>query len=145
MNIERITLTAGRTFNHPHERFANFRFDISLQIQLGPEDDSARVLKQFHAELELSAEQHKKRILEECERLYKIECLESILSDLRRPHEEWMRESPEERAHKLQVAEANLAELKNRQPYCDVDAMKEVHPGHIEHPETGNDREDDMP
>ena len=65
MKITEITISAGRTFNHPYEPFSNFR--PSLQIKAVPTEDgedAVKIIKNLQAIAEGLMEDHKKHILE---------------------------------------------------------------------------------
>lgn len=68
MEITSITVSSGRTFNHPHERYANFRFDLHLAANLSPGEDAESCRLELQQLAEQSAEQHKREILTECRR-----------------------------------------------------------------------------
>ena len=139
MKITRITVHAGRTFNHPYERYANFRFDLSLEADLTPEADTGLQLMTLQRLAEGFADEHKVAILNECTRIRTIDNLRERVRDLQRPLEEWMSETPEQRATALEHAKQQLAEAEQTPPLCgvDIEREKEVHPGHEDHPETG--------
>jgi len=65
MKITEITISAGRTFNHPYEQFSNFR--PSLQIKAVPTEDGEdgiKIIKDLQAMAEGLMEDHKKALRE---------------------------------------------------------------------------------
>lgn len=140
MKITRITVHAGRTFNHPYERYANFRFDLSLEADLTPEDDPGLQLVTLQRLAEGFADEHKVAILNECDRIRTLDDLRENVHRLEQPLEEWMRETPEQRAEELARAKQQLAEAEQIPPLCgtDIDTDRELHPGHPDHPDTGS-------
>lgn len=136
MILQEITVHAGRTFNHPYERFANFRFDLSLKATLQGGDDAGECLVNLQRLAETFADEHKARLLKECDRLHHISGLENLIRDLKMDHQPWMSETAEERAEKLKVTLEKLAELKAMPAYSDAESVKEIHPGHPDHQDT---------
>lgn len=66
MKIKEITATAGRTFNHPYESYANFRPSISITADIGEGDDLRTCLEELHLIAEADVERVKNAILEKC-------------------------------------------------------------------------------
>ena len=72
MKITEITISAGRTFNHPYEQFSNFR--PSLQIKaVSTEDgeDGIKIIKDLQAIAEGLMEDHKNNLLAALKKIYK--------------------------------------------------------------------------
>lgn len=138
MKITRITVHAGRTFNHPYERYANYRFDLSLEADLNPDEEPGLQLVTLQRLAEGYADEHKAAILSECERLQSIERLQDQIKYLKAPIPEWSDETVDRRSEQLKEAMTQLAELKAQPPLCGVDIHRdqELHPGHPEHPDT---------
>jgi hypothetical protein len=70
--MAKITISAGRTFNHPYEQFANFR--PGLQLKIVPDEDgedAIQIIKDLQAKIEGLVEDHKKNKYEKC----KCRCL----------------------------------------------------------------------
>jgi len=63
VKVVEITVTAGRTFNHPHEQYSNLRPEVTLRATLEAEDDHAVCVKILQADAEDLVEQHKDRLL----------------------------------------------------------------------------------
>lgn len=82
MKITNIDVSAGRTFNHPYESYSNFRFDLSLRAELGPDDDPGEVLRVLQAQAESAAEQHKRTLLKDVEHLHEAQRLDEELRSM---------------------------------------------------------------
>lgn len=147
MKITSIQASAGRTFNHPHEPYANFRFDIHLKAEIAPEDQEPQFVdvcvRELQDQAERLADERKAAILERCELVQKCETLRYEITRLSRERQPWEKESdPEMEASVLkQQAErkaAFQAELRELLPKLGLPTADEpcLHPGHPEHPET---------
>lgn len=128
MTIKAIHVTAGRTFNHPFESYANFKFDLSFQAELAPGEDHLTSLAALQVQAETLADEHKEKILSDVQRRRQIERINDQLEDMRRNVRHLA--AGEEQIAKL---EAELTALTS-QPL--LLASKQVHPGHDEHPDT---------
>jgi hypothetical protein len=162
MKITTIEATASRTFNHPTERFANFRFAIRLGAETS--GNPARLedeVNDLRAMAETIAETHKRQILEEVsletsrERLrLEIEVLQStpdriasfqkrIAQEMEKPEDErWDLEGLQGGLERCEGWEAKLAEAEAKLaalPAPSLMLLKEVHPGHPDHPATEED------
>lgn len=138
MKITQITVTAGRTFNHPFERYANFRFDFRLQAELSEEDDPAQILTQLQRQAEDDAERHKIAIVKECHRAKTARDAKDHLYQLKVPIPEWSKETPEQRKEALEAAQ-KIYDEAIQVPRWQTEALnrdKDIHPGHPDHPET---------
>lgn len=120
MQIKSISVSAARTFNHPFERYANFRFELSLNAELHDGEDPLKAVSVLQEQAEIAAETHKVRILADVEIRNEIEQLQFEL----RHCEENDREEITRKLNAL--LEKPL-----------LTAPKEIYPGHPEHPETG--------
>jgi len=49
MRVTEITVTAGRTFNHPHETYSNLRPEVRLTATLDDTDDASDCAKALQA------------------------------------------------------------------------------------------------
>lgn len=72
MQINQITVTAARTFNHPHEQYSNLRPSVTLVATLAAEDDPAVAVKALQAQAEGMVEDHKQGMLQSIEELYQL-------------------------------------------------------------------------
>ena len=50
--ITEITVSAGRTFNHPHESFSNLKPHVALKVEVLPGEDAGEVAKALQAQAE---------------------------------------------------------------------------------------------
>lgn len=89
MQIVRITVHAGCTFNHPHESYSNFRPGITLEAEVRVHDgisngNGRQTLNAYVSDLQRTADDllmiEKRRILDGCTRAYKIDRLKDELA-----------------------------------------------------------------
>ena len=64
MEIKQITVTAGRTFNHPFEQYSNLRPELTITATLAPGEDLDHATRTLQARAEKLMEQHKENLLE---------------------------------------------------------------------------------
>jgi len=72
MKINTITVTAGRTFNHPHEQYSNLRPEVTLTATLEDGDDATQSAKVLQARAEGLVEDHKQGLLASIEALHTL-------------------------------------------------------------------------
>lgn len=72
MTINQITVTAARTFNHPHEQYSNLRPEVVLTATLAPGEDAGAATKKLQAMAEGMVEDHKQGMLKSIEELYQL-------------------------------------------------------------------------
>lgn len=128
MKITTIRVSAARTFNHPHESYANFRFEITQEAALQDGDDPDQCRAQLLEQTEAATEAHKQRILDDIERLRLIKQGESQLADLKR-----RKKQDDGIPEQIAKTEEALNKL-TAQPL--MLAGKVIHPGHEDHPAT---------
>ncbi len=63
MQIDRITVTAGRTIPDPNVKFSNFRPDIALAATLGEGDDPVVATRRLQALAEALMDEHWKWLI----------------------------------------------------------------------------------
>lgn len=63
MKINTITVTAGRTFNNPHESYSNLRPEVVLTATLDEGEDASTATRQLQAQAEGLVEDHKNALL----------------------------------------------------------------------------------
>lgn len=136
MKITSIAATAGRTFNHPYEQFANFRFELAFNADLEDGEDAGQALALLKARTEAEADAHKGAILADIERKRRIRQVAEELEFERRKG--FDHEASQQRKAKL---EAELDEL-TRSPLAL--AVPTLHAGHADHPDTHADEERDQ-
>lgn len=130
MTITSIAATAGRTFNHPYEQFANFRFELSFTAQLEDGEDAGQALALLKARTEAEADAHKAAILADIARKREIEqTVEAIAYEKRNFA------NIEASTKRQAELEARLNEL-TRSPLAL--AVPTLHAGHADHPDTGD-------
>jgi hypothetical protein len=72
MKIQTITVTAGRTFNHPHEQYSNLRPEVTMTATLEDGEDATKASKALQAQAEQIVEDHKQGLLRAIEDLYQL-------------------------------------------------------------------------
>lgn len=72
MKIHTITVTAGRTFNHPHEQYSNLRPEVTLFATLDEGEDATSAARELQARAEQLVEDHKQGLLRSMEELYQL-------------------------------------------------------------------------
>lgn len=66
-----IQVNAGRCFNHPYERYSNFRPSASITAAVPPGCDYLKEIKRIQGELEALMDDHKKELLQNLHKEYK--------------------------------------------------------------------------
>lgn len=72
MKIQEIVVTAGRTFNHPHEQYSNLRPEVSMRATVEEGEDVSAATKELQARAEGLVEDHKNGLLRSIEELYQL-------------------------------------------------------------------------
>jgi hypothetical protein len=72
MTIDKIQVTAARTFNHPHESYSNLRPAVILTATLAPDEDASTCVKNLQQQAEGLVEDHKAGLLKSLEELYQL-------------------------------------------------------------------------
>ena len=67
MRIVEVSATAGTTFNHPHEKFRNFKPSITLHAELDEGDDAFHAIFDLQEIAEAHVARHRERILTKLE------------------------------------------------------------------------------
>ena len=61
--ITKVSVSAGRTFNHPYERFANLRSHVQFEAEVQEGENCIAVAKGLQSEAEMLADTHKQNCL----------------------------------------------------------------------------------
>lgn len=72
MTIEKIQVTAARTFNHPHESYSNLRPSVLLMASVAPDEDVNKCVKQLQQQAEGLVEDHKQGLIKSLEELWQL-------------------------------------------------------------------------
>lgn len=72
MKINTITVTAGRTFNHPHEQYSNLRPEVTMTATIDDGEDATKAAQELQARAEQIVEDHKRGLLTSIEELYQL-------------------------------------------------------------------------
>lgn len=82
MNIKQVTVSAGRTYNHPYEQYSNFKHHVELRADLSGEEDGFAAAKDLQAKAEALAEEHKTNMLRSVEELREMTEVQREISSL---------------------------------------------------------------
>ncbi len=88
MKITEIIVTAGRTFNHPHEQYSNLRPDVVLKASLEEGEDPLAAARELQAKAEGLVEDHKRSLLNSIEELYQLTERQSEMRGLQKQLQE---------------------------------------------------------
>lgn len=69
MNVKEITVSAGRTFNHPFESYSNLKPHVTVRAEIADGEDWAEAIKILQAKAEGLVEDHKQSMLKSLEEL----------------------------------------------------------------------------
>jgi hypothetical protein len=72
VKITEITVTAARTFNHPHEQYSNLRPEVTMRATVGEGEDATEAVKELQSRAEGMVEDHKQGLLKSLEELYQL-------------------------------------------------------------------------
>ncbi|MGV1047696.1 MAG: hypothetical protein ACOYD4_04105 [Solirubrobacterales bacterium] len=72
MTITIITVTAGRTFNHPHESYSNLRPEVTMTATLAPGEHAEGATRRLQATAEQLVEDHKRAMLQSIQELHQM-------------------------------------------------------------------------
>lgn len=72
MKITEIVVSAGRTFNHPHEQYSNLRPEVVMKATLNEGEDPAMATRALQAQAEGLVEDHKRSMLQSIEELHQL-------------------------------------------------------------------------
>src|SRR5262245_27295576 len=72
MKINSIQVTAGRTFNHPHEQYSNLRPEVTMSATLENGEDPHVAARDLQQRAEGLVEDHKRSLLNSIEELYQL-------------------------------------------------------------------------
>jgi hypothetical protein len=101
MQITEITVSAGRTFNHPYENFSNLRPSVTVRATLEAREDPHKVLSQLQALAEKSVEDHKQALLTSLEELHYLTETQREMTSL---------------GEQITRSQARLEEIRKRNP-----------------------------
>ncbi len=90
--VTEVIVSAGRTFNHPHESYSNLRPQVTMKAEVLPGEDPAEVAKALQAQAEGLVEDHKQSMLNSIEELYELTQTQARVAGLRSTIERAQRE-----------------------------------------------------
>ena len=95
--ITKVSVSAGRTFNHPHESYSNLRPQVHFEAEIQEGEDHLEVAKQLQAQAEGLVEDHKRAMLQSIEELYDMGVKQARIAGLRSTIERPQRDLDEAR------------------------------------------------
>lgn len=84
MKINTITVTAGRTFNHPHEDYSNLRPEVTMTATIEDGEDPHVAVRDLQQRAEGLVEDHKQSLLHSIEELYQLTTKQAEVRGLER-------------------------------------------------------------
>lgn len=84
MQVREITVSAGRTFNHPFESYSNLKPMVTVKADLADGEDFEEAIKALQAKAESLVEDHKRHMLKSIEELHELECRRREAASLER-------------------------------------------------------------
>lgn len=82
MQIKQVTVSAGRTFNHPYESYSNFRHHVELIADVLDGESPEESTKALQAKAESMVEDHKQNLLRSVRELREMTEMQSEISSL---------------------------------------------------------------
>ena len=79
MKITEVTVSAGRTFNHPYEDYSNLKPHITLKASVEEGDDPEKCILDLQSKAERMVEDHKNSLLKG---LREIESMRSAMQEI---------------------------------------------------------------
>jgi hypothetical protein len=99
--VTEIVVSAGRTFNHPHEQFSNLKPGVELRARIEDGEDWQQAAKNLQARAEGMIEDHKQAMLKSLRDLEEMTRAQREMADL---------------ASSLKDAQDRIALLRERYP-----------------------------
>ena len=109
MKITEIVVSAGRTFNHPHEEYSNLKPQVTLKAAVDEGEDPVTATKELQARAEGLVEDHKNGLLKSIEELWQMSQAQSRLVGLGRQLREAQREMDSLRQRWPELKQLQLA------------------------------------
>jgi hypothetical protein len=107
MRVTEITVSAGRTFNHPYEKYSNLKPQVTVKAALGEGEDWTEATKALQARAEMIVEDHKRIMLKQLEDLESLRTRQREAANLERT----IREA-QERLDRLRAAAGDVPALE---------------------------------
>lgn len=105
MKINQITVTAGRTFNHPHEQYSNLRPEVVFTATVDEGEDAVAATKALQAQAEQLVEDHKNHLLKTLEESYQLTERQAEVRGLQK---------------QLTAAQTRLTEIRSENPALEL-------------------------
>lgn len=82
MKVINISVSAGRTFNHPFEQFSNLRSDVEVTAMVHQGEDFEADVKELQGKVERLAEDHKQLMLKSLREAEELSSMQREAFDL---------------------------------------------------------------
>jgi len=109
MQVTEISVSAGRTFNHPYEDYSNLKPHLTLKAALDEGEDPAAVAKDLQAKAEQLVEDHKQNMLKSLEELHNLTLAQQEMMGLEQ---------------QLKSAQERIEELRKNNPQLEIEDMR---------------------
>jgi len=109
MQVTEISVSAGRTFNHPYESFSNLKPHLTIKAALDEGEDPAAVAKDLQAKAEQLVEDHKQNMLKSLEELHNLTLAQQEMMSLER---------------QLKNAQERIDELRKDNPQLRIEDLR---------------------
>lgn len=118
MKVTEVIVSAGRTFNHPHESYSNLKPQVTMKATLEDGEDPVASAKKLQAQCEELVEDHKRNMLKSLEDLYDLTERQKEMMSLRGSLEKAQARLSEIREHYPQLEQVSLPLAgKDDQPF----------------------------
>jgi fructose-1,6-bisphosphatase len=126
MTITEITVSAGRTFNHPYENYSNLKPMITVRASLEADDSWQDRVKQLQEQTEQLVEDHKQALLTEIKATHAIMQTRGEVTRLQRQIELAMERIEDLRKHGERFY-AIGDKRENEEEYSEDEPEEEMH------------------
>jgi len=110
MEISEITVSAGRTFNHPYETYSNLRPSVTVKAYLAPGENAQKAINDLQALAEKTVEDHKQALLHSLEELHYLTQAQRDMTTL---------------AEQITRSQQRLEEIRKRHPQLSLPEMED--------------------
>lgn len=109
MKIIEVTVSAGRTFNHPYEDYSNLRPNVTVKASVDDGEDANAAIAKLQALAEKTVEDHKQNLLRSLEELHYLTQAQRDMTTL---------------AEQIQISQARLDDIRKNHPQLSLPAVE---------------------
>ena len=80
--MTKITVHAGRTFNHPYESYSNLRPSVTLEATLDKGENAEDATRSLQSKAEELVKSHKRNLLDSLEQIHELEMVSNEVRSL---------------------------------------------------------------